>query len=771
MSTHRSAGYLRLLHSRAGLKLFASLTTLPLVLAGLSLHAQGTRLWSQSHYEEFEKGTPKGVAIASEGYLEAGPSLKELAATGTTYVWSIAADKQGVVYAGTGSPARVLQLSGSGKPTTLLESKDLSVQVVRIGPDGSIYAATLPTGKVYRLKPGAAQVDESKAEVVFDPATAESKPEARPKYVWDMAFDAEGRLYIATGAPAAIYRLEKTAGARPEKFFSSDEQHIRCLLFEKNGSLVAGTDSGGLVYRIDKSGKGLVIYDSPKAEITALTESSDGMLYLAAVGEKNKNNLPPLPVQGNAVVTATITIVQPGSIQASSSNGLIPEGSDVYEINRDGAPRKVWTAREDVIYALSATSQGLYAATGNRGHVYRVQEDGSFADIAHVEASQVTAFAPAADGFYLGASNGGKILRLNNNDPQAESSFASSVFDAGFFSQFGKPEAESASGDRYELFARTGNIENPVRGWGDWQRVGKDAANKLASGRFLQWKVVLHKDAGHLDSVGFHYLPVNVAPVVDEIVVATGARVNAQAQQQPGPQQIQINFPSAQNNSFINLLPDGPNGPLAAYKDKSAVTARWAAHDDNGDELAFKVYCKGEGEADWLLLKDRTRERFTSFDAIHLPDGIYRLRVVASDQPSHVEGEAKFGDRISDRFVIDTTPPAISGMTAQMVGTKQVGMKIHVALAANDAMSTIDRAEYSVDAGRWLYLEPVGKLSDAKDERYDVTVNVPTPDASMDSPDDDESGSGQAEKSKEHVVTVRVYDHYGNVTAAKAVVH
>ena len=184
--------------------------------------------------------------------------------------------------------------------------------------------------------------------------------------------------------------------------------------------------------------------------------------------------------------------------------------------------------------------------------------------------------------------------------------------------------------------------------------------------------------------------------------------------------------------------------------------------------MSFKVYFKGEDDRDWLLLRDRTRERYTSFDAIHLPDGIYRLKVVASDQPSHVEGEAKSGDRISDRFIIDTTPPVISQMTAQAADAK-----IHIALDAKDAMSTIDRAEYSVDAGRWMYLEPVGKLSDAKDERYDVTVSVPSPESSPDaSADDDaETGSKHAGKSKEHVVTVRVYDHYANVTAAKAVVH
>ena len=437
-------------------------------LPTFSLHAQGTKLWSQSHYEEFEKGTPKGVAIASDGFLESGPMLKTLAATGSTYVWSIAASKQGEVFAGTGSPASVIQVGMDGKQTKLFESKDLSVQVVRVGPDGSVYAATLPSGKVYRLHPGQPAVDESKAEVVFDPA----KTDEKPKYIWDMAFDEQGRLYIATGAPAAIYRVAagSSAAARPEKFFSSDEQHLRCLLFEKDGSLIAGSDGGGLVYRIDKEGKGLVIYDAPKAEITAVSESPEGLLYVAAVGEKNKNTLPPLPVQGNVTMTATITIVQPGSIQASNNNGLVPDGSEVYEINREGAPRKLWTAHDDVIYAIESTPKGVVAATGNRGHIYRIQEDGSFADIAHAEASQVVALSSTPKGIYLGASNGGKVLWLAD-EATAEHSFESMVYDAGFFSRFGHPDVDAPRNARYELYVRTGNVENPVRGWGEWQKI------------------------------------------------------------------------------------------------------------------------------------------------------------------------------------------------------------------------------------------------------------------------------------------------------------
>ena len=112
--------------------------------------AQGTHLWSQSKLEEFEKGTPQGVAIESDGRLREGPGLKQVTITPSTFVWSVAVNKLGTAFVGTGSPGSVLRVAQTpgSKLFTLFETKDLSVQVVRFGPDGSLYAATLPSGKV-----------------------------------------------------------------------------------------------------------------------------------------------------------------------------------------------------------------------------------------------------------------------------------------------------------------------------------------------------------------------------------------------------------------------------------------------------------------------------------------------------------------------------------------------------------------------------------------------------------------------------------------------
>ena len=714
-----------------------------------SAAAQGTHLWNQSRFDEFEKGRSEGVAIHSDGSLTPGPKLTEISTTPSTYVWSLAADARGNAYLATGSPATVLRISPDGKSTRLFDTKDLSVQAIAIGPDGAVYAATLPSGKVYRFKPDGAAVDDGTATVVFDPGATSEKP----KYIWDLLFDSQNRLYIATGAPAAIYRVEpEHIGAKPELFFKSDEQHIRCMTFDPDGNLIAGSDGGGLVYRIGKDGKGFVIYDAPKREITSVAAGANGVIYAAAVGEKNRNTLPPLPVTGTATVTATITIVQPGSVQASNANGLVPDGSDVYELNASGAPRKLWSDKEDVVYALEPSPQGLLAATGNRGRIYRIQESGEYEDIAHVDASQAMGFAETAGGLFIGSSNTGKLFSLSSA-PDANATYSSDVFDAAVFSQWGRVEANPASGP-YDLFARAGNLENPERNWSDWKKI--DPANEtlgLPSARFVQWKAVLHANAS-LSSVGLNYLPVNVAPVVDEVVVQPGARVNPAAVQQQQPQPITINFPSAQSNA-LSFQENAATAPLPGFKDKNSVTVRWAAHDDNGDELTFSVYFRGAGDSTWRLLRENLNERYYSFDSALLPDGAYRIKLVASDAPSHNPGEALTADRVSDRFIIDTAPPVITGLTARLDQGR-----IHVTATATDSASPVSRAEYSVDAGPWQYVEPVGKLSDSPEEHYDFSAPIPPPPGSH-------PGTPATPVGGEHIVTLRAYDRYDNVATSK----
>ena len=762
-----------------------------MAVASLTVSAQGTHLWTQSRLEEFEKGTPQGVALTSDGHLRTGPGLAELVTTPSTYVWSIAVDKSGTAYLGTASPATVLRVGQDGKPFTLFETKDLSVQVVRIGPDGALYAATMPSGKVYRLKADAtAKQDEASAEVVFDaakldeptrgdgkatgkaadgkPAADKSaeksadKPEARPHYIWEMTFDAAGRLYIATGGPGAIYRVDVSKpGAKPELFFKSDEEHIRSLAWETKGSrdakanLIAGSDGSGLVYRISPEGKGYVLFEAPRREITSVAVAANGTIYAASVGDKSHNPLPPLTVQGAGAVS--VTIVQPGSMQAANASASVPEGSEIYALVEGQAPRKLWAGKDEIVYALAARADGLIALTGNRGRVFRIADDGSYADIAHLEAQQGLSLAVAqstegTSNILIGTGNTGKLCRLAATAEKHE--YASDVLDAGALARFGRVEVEPGSAN-FELLTRTGNVEQPVRGWSDWLAL-KDGAVASPAGRFLQWKAVLSANGG-LGGVGVNYLPVNAAPVVDDIVVVPGARWNPQGQLSSQSATVNISFSSSGQNS-VNADDGSSTAPLQAVKDRTAVTVRWAAHDDNGDELTYSLYLRGDGETVWRLLKEKITDKAYSFDAALIPDGGYQIKVVASNAPSHTPGDALTGDKVSERFEVDTTPPVISALKATGEAVDCEGghcpRKFRVSFDAEDAFSPIAHAEYSLDAGPWQYIEPVGGLSDARREHYELRISLDV----------------AAGKISEHLVAVRVYNRHENVGVAKTVI-
>jgi hypothetical protein len=728
--------------------------------AAPSAIAQGTHLWTQSRMEEFEKGTQQGVSVSSDGRLREGPGLTETLTTPSTFVWSVATDKKGNAYLGTASPATVLRVGKDGKPFTLFETKDLSVQVVRLGPDGYLYAATLPSGKIYRLNPDAnAKQDDSSGAVVFDIAKLEpekqtgsdaaaptsEKPEFKSHYIWDLTFDPSGKLYIATGGPAAVYRIDPAKLAdKPEEFFKSDEEHIRSLAWDAKGNLLAGSDGSGLVYRIDKQGKGYVLFEAPRREITALAVAANGTIYAASVGDKSRNPLPPLPVQG--VGSVTITVVQPGSMQAANTSASVPEGSEIYALTEGQAPRKLWSGKDEIVYALAARPDGLLALTGNRGRIFLIAADGSFSDIAHLAAQQGLALAEAPDNksTLIATGNTGKLVQLG---PIEKHEYASDVLDAGALARFGRIEVEPGS-TGFELLTRSGNVEQPVRGWSDWQPL-KDGIVASPSGRYFEWIAVL-QPGGTLASVGVNYLPINAAPVVDDLVVVPGARLNTQ-NQAAQPPTVNIAFPAASQNTVTF---DGSTQPLQAAKDKSAITVRWAAHDDNGDDLLFALYLRGDGETQWRLLKDQLTDRAYSFDATLIPDGGYQIKVIASDAPSHTPTDALTGSKESDRFEVDTTPPILSSLKAipriSFPG-QPASFDILLSFDAEDAFSPIARAEYSIDAGPWQYIEPVGKISDSKREHFDASVPWPEP----------------ARKPGEHLITVRAYDRHDNIGVAK----
>ncbi len=314
--------------------------------------AQSTRTWEQSKFDDFEKGTAHGVAISSDGQLTLAPSFTALYTSPSSYLWDIASDSQGNVYAAAGSPARVYKLTPDGKTRIIFAPQELQVQALVVDTSGAIYAATSPDGKVYKLvhggpapgktpegshttaevaaaQEGAKPGEKPRPSVDVDPSyTASVFFDPKTKYIWALALDREGQLYIGTGDRGEIFRVDRSGNG--SVFFKSDEAQIRALDFDNAGNLIAGTDGSGLIYRISPQGQGFVLYSAPKKEITALAVDGQGNIYAAGVGEKRGTAPPPgTPAGSVSIIVATPSPAgaqnapaAPGNVSAPSAPGV-----------------------------------------------------------------------------------------------------------------------------------------------------------------------------------------------------------------------------------------------------------------------------------------------------------------------------------------------------------------------------------------------------------------------------------------------------------------
>jgi len=539
-------------------------------------------------------------------------------------------------------------------------------------------------------------------------------------------------------------------------------------------NVIAGTDGSGLIYRISAAGEAFVLYSASKKEITALAVDNAGTIYAAGVGEKRAVGGPgpaPLPLtlpQNPPAASGTTPAPQIASIPSTP----VTSGAEIYAITPEGAPKRIWSSRDDIVYALALSGNSLLIGTGNRGHIYSVPIDGhfgSYTDLLKASANQIASFARTSNGFYAATSNLGKLFLIGTT-PETEGTFESDVFDAKIFSRWGHPEVRGTG--NFDFYARSGNVDNPDRNWSQWNKVDttKDVGIGVPDARFMQWKVALHpgNPPATVSSVGINYRSENVAPVIDDVSVQVGARFGAGGK---AGETVMVGFA---NN---------PSAPaVSATRDRDYIAVRWTSHDDNDDDLVYSVYYRGDAERNWKLLKDNVHEKQFSWDASLLPDGGYTVKIIASDAPSHTPEEALSDEKESTRFEVDSTPPRIETLLA-----KVEGQELHVTFRASDNFSPIRRAEYSVDAGDWQLVEPVGLLSDSRAENYDFNVLLPantTAIADEQNPpkksraqdrSDRKGGNGSGDPNSsashgEHVVVVRVYDRFDNMSSAKTVI-
>ncbi len=750
----------------------AAMTVLISDLA-LSLPAESehTRFWRQSEYSEFQRGTAKGVAVRSDGSLTPAPHFAPFADPNLAYLWALRLDSHGKLYAAGGSNAKVLRFDEKGAPTTVFESTELAAQSILFDAQDNLYVGTSPDGKIYKVTPAGQKT------VFFEPKT---------KYIWALAMDSSGTLFVATGDQGEVFAV--ASDGKGKVFYKSDERHARSLAFDSHGNLLIGTDPSGLILRVEiqrkksgeaEAGHAFVVYETDKKEVTSLLAGTDGNIYAAAIGEKSKTTpyVPPVvapvgvPAAGAPNAQAALAAQAAAAAAPPVAIPFFPNlggGSEVYRIAADGSPESLWTSREDLVYSLGFSKDGrLLLGTGNHGTVIELGENRLFSNVANASSDQVTSLVSGAGGvLYVGTANPGKIFALGPGR-EKDGSYESAPFDAKIFSQWGKLtwSAENGGKGKLAFYVRSGNTSRPEKNWSEWagpySASGADRAACPAA-RFAQWKVVFsHTDDEATPTVSWvslAYLPKNVAPAIDGIVVQNpGIRIQGFAAPPAAPgaaAPVQIRMPQSPNAANPGATPfvaeASPRSPKVepppqGVEQKGYMSVVWTAHDDNEDELTFALYVRGEGEKNWRLLKDKIEQHHYSWDSTTMPDGAYYLKLVATDLPSNPAGQALTAERESERFEVDNSQPAIQNLRA--TAAKGAAGDIAVTFEVHDPATAIARAEYSLDSGDWSVVFPKGDLSDSREESYEVALRHLSP--------------------GEHTISVQAADRNENETSSK----
>jgi hypothetical protein len=731
------------------------------------LAARGTEtvFWQVGSFEEFLQGTLTNVSLGTEGDLRLAPESHLVFNPEEALALSLASDRKGNVYVGTGHQGKVFRVDKKQQASLLFTAHEPDIFALTTGPDGSLYAASSPEGKVYRVTP------DGQSKVFYDPHT---------KYIWALALDAQGRLYVATGDKGQIFRVDPAG--KGELFFASKQTHIMCLALDKEGNLLAGSVPKGLVYRITPQGKAFVLYESNLPEIHDLVTDSEGRIFAAALGGAGGKGsqellIPPTPAGVSGAVT-TITVTASEEAQAGNSsevqnppsetaaapsfnrqgpaatampNFQIPQGrGSLVEILPDSSAETIWNSSNESIFGLAVRGNHVLFSTDSNGRIFDVvpmPDAERLTLLAETHESLATRLMLAGPDLYVATSNIAQLVRLAP-EVAREGTFESPVKDAKLTSRWGVLawRGEVPSGTKLEFFTRSGNSERPDQTWSDWGGPYSDSNGSPISSppaRYVQWKAVFHASGAsspRLGDVTLSYLNQNLPPQIRSLTVSTaGERTNPGGSNSSGL--------GAGTTISVSGQASGSYGSGAAggsLAGKIPLTLTWQAEDPNNDQLLYALYVKATDEQEWHLLKDKLRQSGYTIEPGTLPDGKYVAKLVASDEESNPPERARKSELLSAPFWVDNTPPQVRVLRQSV--TESGG---EIVFEVEDSTSPLHSAETSTDGKPWRGLLSDDGVVDSRIETFTVRVS--------------KLGPG------EHVVSVRAWDTAGNLGVGKAV--
>jgi hypothetical protein len=189
--------------------------------------------------------------------------------------------------------------------------------------------------------------------------------DAEAPYVWSMAADATGQVFLGTGNDGKIMKID---AGKAVTFFDTAELQVTALAFGPDGRLYAGTSPDGRVYAIDSTGNGITFVDPEDKYIWALGFDPRGRLWVGTGGEGRVLRVGPgakidtiFSDQETHIVS--LAFDSEGGVLAGSSPGGV-----VYRISPAGRPTVLLNAGYREIKSIVPAPDGsvLVAAFGSK---------------------------------------------------------------------------------------------------------------------------------------------------------------------------------------------------------------------------------------------------------------------------------------------------------------------------------------------------------------------------------------------------------------------
>jgi hypothetical protein len=159
-------------------------------------------------------------------------------------------------------------------------------------------------------------------------------------------------------------------------------------------------------------------------------------------------------------------------------------------------------------------------------------------------------------------------------------------------------------------------------------------------------------------------------------------------------------------------------GPITK-KPEPKLALNWKVENPDKDELRFRLQYRLVGGTTWydLTRSDEviTKENY-EWDTSNLPEGRYRVRVVATDELANPPDRVTRDEAESGVVLVDNTPPRIENLKA--AGRRIQGQTF-------DGVGPIQRIDVALaGSDDWIPFFPADGIFDEQREEFDMDVTV-----------------------------------------------